>query len=426
MRKTIETEYLIIGAGISGLAFAAKLEDEAFLIVEQEDKIGGYCKTFKQDGFIWDYAGHFFHFNNPEIRKQFDELLQASDTVYNNKNTKIYYNNAYVDYPFQFNIHQLDKEEFIDCLCGLFNQSVTEGSTGFKEMLYSKLGKGIADRFLIPYNEKLYACDLNTLDEDAMGRFFPKADPVEIVRGFQGERLKTYNDEFFYSGGGAEAFVNTLAGKLDSNKIFTSEKIINIDCEKRTAYTADWEIKYSTLINTMPFNQLLETANIFHEEKYTANKVLVFNLGFDSAPIDKDIHWVYYPDKSLIFYRVGFYNNILHQDKMSLYVEIGLKGDEAVDIDECRARVLDDLKKVGIITTHKLISDNFVMMNPAYVHISEKSQKEKDKIKEKIAAMGIYTIGRYGNWSYCSIEDCIRQAYMLADDLKKAGRTIEK
>ena len=38
-------------------------------------------------------------------------------------------------------------------------------------MLYAKFGRGICERFLIPYNEKLYACDLAELDKDAMGRF---------------------------------------------------------------------------------------------------------------------------------------------------------------------------------------------------------------------------------------------------------------
>ncbi|MDE6624937.1 MAG: NAD(P)-binding protein [Lachnospiraceae bacterium] len=418
MKETIQTKYLIIGAGISGLAFATKLKDESFLIVEKEQEIGGYCKTFKQDGFTWDYAGHFFHFNNPEIQKQFSQLLQAPNTVYNDKNTKIYYKDSYVDYPFQFNIHQLDKDEFIECLCGLFDHPVETGTTGFKEMLYSKLGKGIADKFLIPYNEKLYSCDLNTLDEDAMGRFFPKADPVEIVKGFQGERLKTYNDEFFYSGDGAKAFVDALEDEIDSSKILTSETVTDIDYEKKIVYTSNKIIQYSKLINTMPFNQLLDAANIPHEENYTANKVLIFNLGFDSAPVDKDIHWIYYPDKSLVFYRVGFYNNILRQDRMSLYIEIGLNSNQTVDINEYKTRVLEDLKKVGIVTTHKLISDNSIMMDPAYVHISEKTQREKDRIKEKMAQKGIYTIGRYGNWTYCSIEDCIQQAYALFENLK--------
>ena len=42
-------------------------------------------------------------------------------------------------------------------------------------MLYARFGRS-TPKFLIPYNEKLYATDLATLDKDAMGRFFPHAD----------------------------------------------------------------------------------------------------------------------------------------------------------------------------------------------------------------------------------------------------------
>ena len=52
-------------------------------------------------------------------------------------------------------------------------------------MLYARFGRGIAEKFLIPYNEKLYACDLATLDKDAMGRFFPHADLTDIVRNMR-------------------------------------------------------------------------------------------------------------------------------------------------------------------------------------------------------------------------------------------------
>ena len=55
-----KTDNLIIGAGISGLTFASESSD--YLIVERENEIGGYCRTVRRGGFVWDYAGHFFHF----------------------------------------------------------------------------------------------------------------------------------------------------------------------------------------------------------------------------------------------------------------------------------------------------------------------------------------------------------------------------
>lgn len=412
--ESIYTENLIIGAGVSGLAFASKIVNQDYMIIEKEEEIGGYCRTIKKEGFVWDYAGHFFHFSHPEIKEQFSELLNAEDTVYSYKNTKIYYKGKYIDYPFQFNIHQLRKQEFIDCLCGLFEKEKKLSYNSFKGMLYSNLGRGIADKFLIPYNEKLYACDLDYLDVNAMGRFFPKADPVDIVRGFNGNKIKTYNDEFFYSAKGAEAFVFELLKHVDKSKIHTGEEIISIDYKAKVAYTASKQIHFKRLINTMPFKNFLTVANIPHQQKYSANKVLVFNMGFDAPPIDSKIHWIYYPSKKISFYRVGFYNNILKQKLMSLYIEIGLTSDQDVNLERCKEDVLADLKKVGIVKEQKLKAFSSVIMDPGYVHISERSQQEKNRIKGELRKFDIYTLGRYGDWTYCSLEDCIYAAYTLA------------
>ena len=52
---------LIIGGGISGLCAALALSPDS-MILEKEPEPGGYCRSIRQDGFLWDFAGHFFHF----------------------------------------------------------------------------------------------------------------------------------------------------------------------------------------------------------------------------------------------------------------------------------------------------------------------------------------------------------------------------
>ena len=54
-------DYIIIGAGITGLTVAEQLCDKSYLVIEKEDHIGGYCASVKKDKYVWDYAGHFFH-----------------------------------------------------------------------------------------------------------------------------------------------------------------------------------------------------------------------------------------------------------------------------------------------------------------------------------------------------------------------------
>lgn len=257
----MQARYLILGAGISGLSCAVKLQGEDYLILEREKEIGGYCRTFHQNGFVWDYAGHFFHFSNPQIQEEFAELLSGRDIVFNQKITKIFYKNQYVDYPFQYNIHQLKKQEFIDCLADLYRRP-TGPADSFQAMLYAKFGAGIADKFLIPYNSKLYACDLNQLDLNAMGRFFPYAEPEEIIRGFRERQKATYNDTFYYSNRGAEAFVRKIAERVDTKRILLCTDAQNIDLTRKVVRTPKGDIHYHYIINTVPFPHFLRLAGM--------------------------------------------------------------------------------------------------------------------------------------------------------------------
>ena len=71
----------------------------------------------------------------------------------------------------------------------------------------------------------------------------------------------------------------------------------------------------------------------FDDKVFSWNKVLVFNLGFDKKG-PQNVHWMYFPQRDIRFYRVGFYDNIFDADRMSLYVEIGAKDGEVLDVEQ--------------------------------------------------------------------------------------------
>ena len=95
---------------------------------------------------------------------------------------------------------------------------------------------------------------------------------------------------------------------------------------------------------------------------------------------------------------------------MSLYIEIGFSNDHQIIEEDLLDKVLADLKKSGVIENQVLISNQFLVMSPAYAHITEKSKSMYSEWCEKWNQNGIYSIGRYGQWTYCSIEDNIKQA----------------
>jgi hypothetical protein len=97
---------------------------------------------------------------------------------------------------------------------------------------------------------------------------------------------------------------------------------------------------------------------------------------------------------------------------MSLYVEIGAKTNQVLNESELLMQVLADLEDAGVIKdgVHELIDHQFIVMNPAYVHITKESEAQYNSWSKENNERGIYSIGRYGSWTYCSIEDNIIQA----------------
>ena len=417
--------HLIIGAGVSGLATAAFLQDKDLLVLEADREIGGYCKTVKQDGFTWDYSGHFFHFKHPDIEAWLRERMLGQQIRTVDKKSFIAYGEALIDFPFQKNIHQLPQAELVECLYDLYfarssdvprREGGPAPETNFKEMLYARFGRGIAEKFLIPYNEKLYACDLATLDRDAMGRFFPHADLTDIIRNMRVADNATYNATFTYPRGGAIEYVKALASALPAGAVALDERLVSVDLRRRIARTTKREIAFERLVSSAPFPALARMTGLAHNASaFTWNKVLVFNVGFDRKAATGR-HWVYVPDKATSYYRIGYYDNIFDEGRLSLYIELGYPRDATLGADEIetlRRHVLADLAREGVTAGHELVSHHAVVMDPAYVHITRASIAEHARLSRILRANGVYSIGRYGGWTYCSIEDNIVEARAL-------------
>ena len=439
-------QHLVVGAGVSGLSFANAILQEAdaqqrqrpsVLVLEADATPGGYCKTIVQDGFVWDYSGHFFHFKHPEIEAWLRDRMGDQPIRTVEKRSFIRFGDATIDFPFQKNIHQLPHEDFLACLTDLYfahqahqdavrRGDVVTAPTSFKDMVQTRFGAAIADRFLIPYNEKLYATDLDTLDATAMGRFFPHANLDDVMRNMRQADNASYNASFTYPAGGAIQYIHALLHDLDDDVVAYSERLLSVDLATKTATTSKRTLSFDHLITSAPLPALCKMSNVaVDDEVFTWNKVLCFNLGFDRKGATEP-HWVYYPDRALSFYRVGYYDNILDGDRMSLYVELGFDKDDAIDVDDCKTRVLEDLKRAGVVDGHNLVSSHHVVLDPAYVHITQASMSTTARLLGVFGAANVYPVGRYGGLTYCSIEDNILETRALAKTLAQVLPKVDR
>ena len=244
-----------------------------------------------------------------------------------------------------------------------------------------------------------------------MGRFFPHADLTDIVSNMRVADNASYNATFTYPEGGAIEYVKALASATRQGGIALGEGLLSVDLEKKIGedHGARDPLRAPRLERPVP--QVRRRCRLDHDPA-TWNKVLVFNLGFDRKG-KKGVHWAYYPSKRTAFYRIGWYDNIFDTDRMSLYVEIGFPAGAAIDVPAMRARVLADLEREGVTSGHRLVAEHSVVMDPAYVHITQRSLSEHARLTAKLKARGVWSLGRYGGWTYCSIEDNIVEARAL-------------
>jgi len=416
-------DVVIVGAGVSGLGYAnwyrAAHPDAKIVVLERDAQVGGYCKTVVQDGFVWDYSGHFFHFKDPAIEAWLRARMPGEDIRTIVKRSFIRYAGRDIDFPFQKNIHQLPHDEFLACLVDLFFRPTGAAPpASFGEMLERRLGRSIVEKFLRPYNEKLYATKLEHLDPDAMGRFFPHADIADIIGNMRpGQTDGGYNATFTYPAGGAIRYIHALLRDLPAGTVSCDEPVVAIDLDRRELRTPKRTIAYGHVVSSAPLPALARMAGLtFAPATFTSNRVLVFNLGFDRKAAD-DVHWMYFPDPSIVFYRVGWYDNIMAGPRASLYVEIGADASTEFDVDALRERVLADLRRERVITDHQLVSHHHVVLDPAYCHITQTSIAETARLRAALSVAGVHSVGRYGAWTYCSIEDNLLETRELAGRL---------
>ena len=77
------------------------------------------------------------------------------------------------------------------------------------------------------------------------------------------------------------------------------------------------------------------------------------------------------------------------------------------------------MKKVGIIDDEmQLVDKNILIMSPAYVHISTRESKLVDEMLAELEKDNIYSLGRYGRWTYNCMEDCVQLADELTEKIK--------
>ena len=418
----------ILGGGLTGLVLAYDLKNKAE-VLEKEGECGGLCRSLKQDGFTFDYGGAHIIFSRDKKPVDFMRRVLDSNCHQGRRENKIFYKGIFVKYPFENGLSDLPPEERFECLY----HYLTKGNgkpKDFKEWIYYTFGKGIAEKYLLPYNRKVW----NTEPEDMSlhwveGRV-PKPPLEDVIKSAIGIPTEGYTHQlnFYYpKKGGIQALIQAMEKKIEDRitKDFKVKKIFN---EKDGWCISDGvdQRKYDLIISTIPIFDLLKSLENIPEEVKAASSRLQYNsliailLGLEGNNLPPYTA-VYFPDEDLRFNRVGFPHIFsscnVPSGYSSLVVEITAKERDStwkLSDKELLEHSIQGLSKCGLLNPKEVCFKKVIRSKYAYVIYDRDYLKNIGIVKNYIEKLGIILCGRFAEFEYLNMDACVQRGQNLA------------
>lgn len=309
-------KYLILGAGPAGLAFANRLlqnEEEDFLVLESESVAGGLCRSIDVDGAPLDIGGgHFLDVRRPKVNEFLFDFMPKEEWNFFERDSQIYFNGHFINYPFEANIWQMDIDNQVMYLKSIAKAGCNIGEPmplDFVDWIYWKLGERIANDYMIPYNQKMFGDNLDQLGIYWLDKL-PNVSFDDTLRSCL--MNKPYGQQpghahFFYPKkyGYGELWIR-MANKLGS-RIEYNRHVTGIDITSHTVFVDDGE-KYSAdvIITTIPW---IEFDNIIGMPEKLRRAILelkhsAIQIKYYNKKLDTKSQWIYYPNPELSYHRI--------------------------------------------------------------------------------------------------------------------------
>ncbi|MCM8782044.1 MAG: FAD-dependent oxidoreductase [Candidatus Omnitrophica bacterium] len=238
-----------------------------------------------------------------------------------------------------------------------------------------------------------------------------------------------YNARFWYPKiGGISQLPLTLSNQLRN---------INTDCEVTGINLSAREIeinfkhreKFDYIIYTLPLPELKRLSRTLPRQiaswcsKLKWNSIFNINLGIEKK-INLKKHWVYFLQKELPFFRVGFPHNfsdsLTPQGKSSLYLEISYSKHKLINKEDIIHSITGKLKALDLIYSNDdicLMDTNDI--NYGYPIYDNNYSLARKNILNFLRRNNIITCGRYGSWRYMSMEGAVLSGKEAAEVVSK-------
>jgi protoporphyrinogen oxidase len=419
----------VLGCGWSGLVLSIRLKKlypEVDVICVDRNFEGGLLKSINISGYLFDAGGsHVVFSRSREVLEGIFSL--GGDWVSRERMSYVFFDGTFVPYPFENGLYVFSPEKrarYGYSLIKALAEYHDEKPKNFKEWIYRTFGKEVAEDYLVPYNEKIWKRPLEQLSADWVytpGRL-PLPSLEDIVKTVAGIPTVGYKEQsiFYYprKGGIFKQWESAYVTAKTLGVTFLREdvrKVKNISGE----YVLNGWLRADRVLSTLP---LVEAPNIFDlseeafrtSDKLEYNSVVVVGLGLRrEAPKQ---HWVYVPDKKIIFHRYAWISNYGEDtppDRATLIAEVTIPRGEKIDLDEVRAKVMSGLVELGVVREDDIEVAEGWIHKYGYPIYTLAHSKDVGIIFEELRDMGILTFGRWGSWEYWNTDKIYQKSLEL-------------
>lgn len=402
-------KYIVIGAGMSGLAIANMLQNhgDTVQVFEKDSRPGGMIKCDIVKGSLFHRTGgHVFNTKRQDVMdwfwnyfdkdKEFTKTIRNSAVVFNDKLT--------VPYPVENHAYYFDvdtQKTFIADLLKITKSTLIPHN--FEEFLKGRFGDTLYNLYFHPYNYKVWRRDLTKVPLSWLEGKLPMPTVEEIIFNNMNhiEENEFVHSSFYYpKNGGSQFLADRLAETLNIKYNTNVNKIekkhgklsVNGDCCDRIIFCGN--------IKCLP--KIYDLSSFERDiDNLEAHGTTSVFCEIDNNPYS----WVYLPNRIHESHRIictGNFSETNNSDgKMTATVEFT----DYISKED----IINNLSKISY--NPKYLAHNFEKYT--YPIQDNNTRNIIISLKNLLSKDGIYLLGRFAEWEYCNMDVAIGSAIDL-------------
>ena len=430
----------ILGAGITGLTVARLLDSDGHnvTVLEKSSSIGGLCRSSVVEGFTSDHSGgHILFSKNERVLDWMLDQVGRDNVHRNNRNTRIRWHDRYVPYPFENGIGHLTPEAKFDCLRGYLDAARARETepcpSNFRDWVVWKMGRGFAEHFMFPYNQKLWECDLETMASAWVAGRVPDAPVDDILKAAVGIETAGYTHQaifYFPLRGGFQALTDGVSRAIEQH-IRRETPVASV---RQTA--EGWRVndeEFDLVVNTIPLPELAPhvegmpapiAEDIAKLEPISLTNVLIGVRTDEPLP---DLSWIYLPfDEQGPANRVTFFSNYSPHNAPaghgSYMAEVTHRGPLTIT-DAWKGDLLQALEGTGLLRRSDVTLTHHWQSRYAYIDQNLEFADRIARVRAWFDQSGLLTLGRFGRYEYHNSDQCIQRAFEAHAQIQKLAKS---